>query len=143
MEIDCVFCKIIRKKLPADIVYEDEKVLVMVDVDDAVPGHVLVIWKDHQLNASDLSETDYQFFSRIFYLTEKTLLNIVKKKRSLVLKTGGLVSHFHFHLYPVDETTNWEEIKNIFDKKTKYCYQIGEKDRLVKDLRSILSIVIK
>jgi histidine triad (HIT) family protein len=50
---DCLFCRIIRKEIPASIVYEDEHVLAFSDINPQAPMHVLVIPRRHidSLNA--------------------------------------------------------------------------------------------
>ena len=50
---DCIFCKIANREIPADIVYENEQVLVFKDVNPAAPVHLLVIPK----NISQLCST--------------------------------------------------------------------------------------
>lgn len=44
---DCIFCKIVRKEIPAHIVYEDEHFLAFLDIRPLSPGHALIIPKDH------------------------------------------------------------------------------------------------
>jgi histidine triad (HIT) family protein len=44
---DCIFCKIVKKEIPATVVYEDEKYLAFLDIRPQSPGHTLVIPKDH------------------------------------------------------------------------------------------------
>jgi len=136
---DCVFCKIAQHEIgTTDIFYEDEHALAMLDEDWAVKGHSLVIWKKHHLNASDLTTEEFLKFSSVFHTAEKALLELTGKKRALTLKTGGLVSHFHFHIYPVDMDTDWQTIKNIFEKKVKYTPAAGEKEVLLHELRSTI-----
>lgn len=136
---DCVFCKISQHDIDTlDIFYEDEQVLVMLDQDWAVKGHSLVIWKEHHLNASDLTTEEFLQFSTVFRAAEKALLEATSKKRALTLKTGGLVSHFHFHIYPVDVDTDWQTIKDVFEKKIKYESAAGEKELLLQDLHTML-----
>lgn len=43
----CIFCKIIKKEVPAEIVYEDEDFLAFLDIHPQAPGHVQVIPKKH------------------------------------------------------------------------------------------------
>ena len=134
---NCIFCKIIaEKKAAEDTIYEDAKVLVILDMDWAVKGHTLVIWKEHLENASELSVEDFKYFSGIFQRTEKALLNTLGADKSVVLKTGGLVSHFHFHIYPLKKETDWQTIKDIFDKKTRYEPKPREKKELITDLKN-------
>lgn len=44
---DCVFCKIARKEIPAEVVYEDEHFLAFLDIHPQAPGHAQVIPKRH------------------------------------------------------------------------------------------------
>jgi histidine triad (HIT) family protein len=44
---DCLFCKILAGELPADVVYEDERVLAFRDISPQAPTHVLVIPRQH------------------------------------------------------------------------------------------------
>jgi histidine triad (HIT) family protein len=55
---DCLFCRIIRKEIPASIVYEDDDVLAFNDINPQAPLHVLVIPKRHidSLNAIGQAE---------------------------------------------------------------------------------------
>ena len=43
----CIFCKIVSSKAPASVVYEDKKIMVLMTIAPANPGHVLVITKKH------------------------------------------------------------------------------------------------
>ena len=45
--MDCLFCKIINKEIPSDIVYEDDDVLAFNDIDPKAPVHVLEIGRAH------------------------------------------------------------------------------------------------
>jgi len=121
----CVFCSLIDKSVE-DAFYQDEYVLVMLDKDWAVKGHTLVIWKEHHLNASDLSLRQFRYFSEIYYEVEKALLDILRLPRALTLKTGGLVGHFHFHCYPVPQSTDWKTIMQIFNKEVSESYSLEE-----------------
>jgi len=132
---DCIFCKIIAEGNPGDTIFEDEKVLVMLDMDWAVKGHTLVTWRRHLENASEMSVQDFKYFSEIYYKTEKALLEVLKVDKAVVLKSGGLVSHFHFHIYPVKKETSWQTIKDAFDKKSHYQFKSGEKEKFVADLK--------
>lgn len=61
---NCTFCKIIAKELPSEGVYEDSHVVVILDINPANPGHLLVIPKDHTENfAATPDETLHQVIS--------------------------------------------------------------------------------
>ena len=132
---NCFFCKIILQS-GRDIFYEDEKVFAMLDIDWAVKGHSLVVWKEHVLNMSDLSEKDFLHFSSICRKIEERLLKVLKVDKSVILKSGGLESHFHFHIYPVMSDTQWERVRDMFEKKIKYEPTQHEKRELLASLRN-------
>jgi len=52
---DCLFCKIIKREVPASIVYEDDRVLAFDDIDPQAPTHVLVVPKAHIPTLNDLT----------------------------------------------------------------------------------------
>jgi histidine triad (HIT) family protein len=132
---NCVYCNIVNHKTDdVEVFYEDNDVLVMLDADWAVKGHSLVIWKQHCINVSDLSQEEFLEFAKIYHKAERVLLKTTNKERAIILKTGGLVSHFHFHIYPVDNATDWQTIKAIFGKKVRYQTSPQEASDFVESL---------
>jgi histidine triad (HIT) family protein len=55
---DCLFCKIVKREIPASVVYEDDDVLVFNDINPQAPLHALVIPKRHIATLNDLSPQD-------------------------------------------------------------------------------------
>jgi len=55
---DCLFCRIVRKEIPASVVYEDDDLLVFNDINPQAPLHALVIPKRHIATLNDLSPQD-------------------------------------------------------------------------------------
>ena len=55
---DCLFCKIIKREIPASIVYEDDHVLAFNDINPQGPTHVLVVSKRHIAWLNDLTAGD-------------------------------------------------------------------------------------
>lgn len=101
---DCIFCKIVNKEIPVDIVYEDEQTLVFRDVKPAAPVHLLVIPKKHIPALSDLSEEDAGLIGRVQLAAVR-----VARERGLVEQgfrlvnncgqnAGQIVMHVHYHL---------------------------------------------
>lgn len=54
---NCPFCKIIERRLPAEIVYENERILAFKDINPAAPVHLLVVPKQHIQTLSDCHES--------------------------------------------------------------------------------------
>jgi histidine triad (HIT) family protein len=54
----CLFCRIIRREIPASVVYEDEDVIAFNDINPQAPTHILVVPKRHvdTLNALDAND---------------------------------------------------------------------------------------
>lgn len=55
---DCVFCKIIAGSIPASIVYQDDRLVVVNDINPQAATHVLVVPRRHIATLNDLSEQD-------------------------------------------------------------------------------------
>lgn len=55
---NCIFCKIVAKQIPADIVYEDEELLAFRDIRPAAPVHLLLIPKQHVATLSDCGDEE-------------------------------------------------------------------------------------
>lgn len=56
MAITCIFCDIAAKKSPAEIVYEDDQVVVFPDIDPNAPIHLLVVPKEHHPDIDTLTD---------------------------------------------------------------------------------------
>ncbi len=99
---DCIFCKIIKKEIPADIVYEDEKVIAFNDINPKAPVHILVIPKVHIPTLNDIK--DFSVVSYIYKIITKLAREkgIDKDGYRVVAncneQAGQSVFHIHFHL---------------------------------------------
>lgn len=102
--MDCVFCKIARKEIPADIVYEDEDVIAFRDAHPIAPVHVLVIPKRHIASVADISKQDAPLMGKIVYAAKKIAsdLKISRVGYKLLFRVGEHggqeVKHIHLHL---------------------------------------------
>jgi histidine triad (HIT) family protein len=56
--MDCLFCKIINKEIPADIIYEDEHVIAFNDISPQAPSHALIIPRKHIATLNDVQAED-------------------------------------------------------------------------------------
>ena len=55
---DCLFCKLIRRDIPAALVYEDDRVVAFNDINPQAPTHVLIVPKRHIATLNELSTED-------------------------------------------------------------------------------------
>jgi histidine triad (HIT) family protein len=102
--MDCVFCKIARKEIPADVVYEDEDVIAFHDAHPIAPVHVLVIPKKHIASIADITEQDTLLMGKLIATAKKIAsdLKISEKGYKLLFRVGEHggqeVKHIHLHL---------------------------------------------
>lgn len=64
---DCIFCKIINKEIPGEIVYEDSEVLAFKDINPEAPVHILVVPKKHIESIIKLEEDDEALIRAYIY----------------------------------------------------------------------------
>ena len=102
--MDCLFCKIINREIPADIVYEDDQVLAFNDIDPKAPTHMLVIPKKHIATLNDITEEDQALVGRL-PLTASRLakdLGFAEDGLRVVMNCnedgGQTVYHIHMHV---------------------------------------------
>jgi histidine triad (HIT) family protein len=102
--MDCLFCKIINKEIPAQIVYEDEEVFAFKDINPRAPVHILIIPKRHISDISQIEPEDGKLIGQIHVAAVKIAreLGIADQGYRLVnncKENGGQeVYHLHFHL---------------------------------------------
>ncbi|MGH8854975.1 MAG: histidine triad nucleotide-binding protein [Telluria sp.] len=68
---NCIFCKIVAKQIPANVVYEDDEVLAFKDINPAAPVHLLVIPKLHVSTLSDCGAEHAALLGRMLALVPK------------------------------------------------------------------------
>jgi histidine triad (HIT) family protein len=56
--MDCLFCKIVAKQIPAAIVFEDDRLVAFKDINPQAPTHVLVVPRRHIATLNDLAKED-------------------------------------------------------------------------------------
>jgi len=118
--MNCIFCKIANNEAEAKKLYENEKIVVFMDLNPNTNGHMLVVPKKH---ITDFTEMDNDTVTAINDATKKMHKLIMNKLNpdgiKLVVNYGELqvVKHYHLHLIPFykekQSIKNVEEIYNI------------------------------
>ena len=102
--MSCLFCKIVEKKIPSIIVYEDERVLAFEDINPQAPIHILVIPKKHISTSLEIKSDDNELVGYMFQAANKIAKerNIAERGFRLVMncnrESGQTVFHIHLHL---------------------------------------------
>lgn len=100
-----VFAKILRKELPAHVVYEDENTLALMDIMPRAPGHCLVIPKAPARNMLDVSEESLAAVTNSVRKVSRAVLKAFKADGITIHQFnedagGQVVFHLHFHIIP-------------------------------------------
>ena len=97
---DSIFAKIVRREIPADIVYEDDISLAFLDINPVALGHTLLIPKEPYVWMDDVPD---ELLGAMFMRTKK-LMRVMKKVLPCdfiqVSVVGKDVPYFHIHLIP-------------------------------------------
>ena len=136
--MDCIFCKIISKEIPAKILYEDDDSISFLDAFPVAKGHTLVIPKKHFAKIQDMpSDLNQKLFDSVHKMINKvdalegsTLVAVHNGKES-----GQEVPHVHVHLIPRSITDSAGPVHSMF--KNKIELSDSEYETLVNELKII------
>lgn len=101
---DCLFCKIIQKKIPSSSVYEDDHYYAFNDIHPQAPIHILIIPKTHIARVYDFSKENIAILGEMILLANKIAIDhhIDQSGYRLVINcnpgAGQSVYHIHLHL---------------------------------------------
>jgi histidine triad (HIT) family protein len=101
---DCLFCRIVARQVPGDIVYEDDDMLAFNDINPQAPTHVLIIPKEHVATVNAVADADAAVFSTLVLRARAIAaqLGIAEPGYRLLLNCnaagGQTVYHLHLHL---------------------------------------------
>ena len=102
--MNCLFCGVVRREVPAEVVYEDSDTIVIRDIHPQAPVHLLAIPKAHYGAIHEVPPAEAGFFDRLF----RAVAAVVEKERlaaygyRLVVNSGRTsgqsVFHIHVHI---------------------------------------------
>ena len=101
---ECLFCKVVDKEIPAEIVFENDKLLAFKDIDPHAPIHILIIPKEHITTTNDLKIEHKELLGDMFLTATKLAseYDIAEDGYRTIFncnKNGGQsVYHIHLHL---------------------------------------------
>lgn len=102
--MSCLFCKIVAGEIPAKIVYQDEQLITIEDINPAAPLHLLLIPKKHIVSTLELQPEDDALIGHLYRVAAKiaTERGVAESGFRIVANTnadaGQTVFHIHFHL---------------------------------------------
>ncbi|TSC60135.1 MAG: Hit-like protein involved in cell-cycle regulation [Parcubacteria group bacterium LiPW_15] len=103
--MDCVFCKIGGKEIPAEIVFENEESFAILDIHPVAPGHTMVIPKGHAQNLLDLPRAEVKpLFEDLKTVLHKISSALRPDGFTIGINQGSIsgqvVDHLHIHIIP-------------------------------------------
>lgn len=99
----CIFCQIVEKKADASIIYEDEKVMALLDIMPRNPGHTLVIPKVHRENIFEITEDEIGHLYRVVKKVAAAVKKAVNAEGISIVQSNKVsqgFAHFHTHVVP-------------------------------------------
>ena len=103
--MSCIFCEIIAGRQPADVVHEDDDILVFKDINPTAPVHVLLVPRTHIATVNDVDEAQHtHLMGRLFVVARQLAVQwgIVEQGYRLTVNVGRgggqIVDHVHMHL---------------------------------------------
>ena len=103
-DVDCIFCKIAAGEIPADVVYEDERLRAFRDASPQAPLHVLIIPKRHLASLDEAGPGHRDLLGEILVLAGELARaeGVSEGGYRTVINTGDhggqTVHHLHMHL---------------------------------------------
>jgi histidine triad (HIT) family protein len=101
---ECLFCKIVSKEIPSDMIYQDEFITIFKDINPAAPVHLLVIPNLHIASVQEMETEHEQLFGKLFLGAKKAAeeASIAESGYRLIVNTGPdgrqEIHHIHMHM---------------------------------------------
>jgi histidine triad (HIT) family protein len=127
----CIFCKIVKKEIPAEIIFENDSILAFLDIRPVNKGHVVIVSKKH---FESFEKTEDSVAAELVVKARKIAPKIAKAVNADGFNfstnngssAGQVVMHTHFHIIPRfkgDGLAHWphkefskDELKEIKNK---------------------------
>lgn len=100
----CIFCRIVEKKIPAQVEYENQEVIAFRDINPQAPHHLLIIPKRHIPTIADITRDDLPLVGEMVAVANHlaTELGLKESGYRLVINcgesSGQAIFHLHLHL---------------------------------------------
>ena len=130
--MDCFFCKIANKEMVADVVYENDGAVGVLDVHPVAPGHTMILPKVHAENILDLPKNKIEpVFIAVKEMTKK-LQEIFNPDGFTIginhgKVSGQAVDHLHIHIIPRFKGDGGKSIHSVVDNSPESLAEIKEK----------------
>ncbi len=134
---DCIFCKIAKKEIPSDIIFENKNLMAILDIMPVNPGHILVVTKKHFDTMVDVQDKVLSEMILVSKKVGKAIMKSLKVKGfNLSINNGKVagqkINHVHFHVIPrlaKDGLKLWPQ---------RQGYRATEAEKIIKKIKKVL-----
>lgn len=104
MEKDCIFCKIINKEIPSELIFQDQDVIAFRDINPKAKIHILIAPKKHIVSIDDVGLEEKELLCKMIFVAREIAQNYEESRSGYKLifnvkEAGGqIVPHIHLHL---------------------------------------------
>ena len=119
IKMECLFCKIVNGEIPSNKLYEDDKVIVILDAYPNVDGHTLIIPKTHYDTFMDIPDDLVLHINNIAKKYTKHIMERLNAKElSVHINYGNSqkIKHYHMHLLPNHGTRPTIDVKEVYEE---------------------------
>lgn len=132
---NCVFCKLVRKEIPANIVFENKDIISFLELNQSVEGHVMVILKKHGKSILDYNESELgKLMMGVSLVSQK--VQTAFNTDSLTIGINHLekrgVPHLHVHIIPRFDNDNGGVIQSIVSGEI-----INSREEIAEKIRKV------
>jgi histidine triad (HIT) family protein len=99
---NCIFCKIIAKKIPATVIKETDDIIVIKDIAPKTPIHYLIIPKKHIVDLQSLEDADKPLACNMIFMAHELSKDLSGSKAFRLVSNNGHEAGqrvFHIHLH--------------------------------------------
>ena len=133
----CIFCRIVSRKSPSSIVYEDDKYIGFLDLYPFSKGHTLVCPKEHGETIWDMDEAEIAGLFQAAFRISKAVVSAVGADGFRFVQNNGeaanqVVAHVHVHVIPV----KMEDKGRFIDRKR---FTDAEMEETARSIRALMS----
>jgi len=102
--MECIFCQIVKGQQKADVVFENDQIIVFKDINPKAVVHLLIVPKKHIKSINELEEQDKDLVAQMVFLAKDLAIkqNIAESGYRLTFHVGRgggqVIDHLHLHL---------------------------------------------
>jgi len=119
---ECIFCKIVLKKIPTNIIIENDKAMAFLDAYPLSKGHTLVIPKAHYSKIQELDENSSQSLFNLLWKITNPIEKAMGVNSSTIAihngrEAGQEIPHVHIHVIPRESGDGAGPVHSMFRNK--------------------------